>query len=139
MLLLRLPEDFTIPSLAFLVALLIVLDREMAMAVGVGTPPTIAPLQAVMSSTQRACAIRPSSSNTLSSLVYSEELSVRRRNARLTWSPLKVRSIAAGPPKSAGTTGAAASQSATQQQQKQNRFFPHCRLCMETLCKELIF
>jgi hypothetical protein len=27
-LLLRLPEDFTIPSLAFLVALLIVLDRE---------------------------------------------------------------------------------------------------------------
>jgi hypothetical protein len=111
----------------------------MAMAVGVGTPPTIAPLQALMSSTQRACAIRPSSSNTLSSLVYSEELSVRRRNARLTWSPLKVRSIAAGPPKSAGTTGAAASQSATQQQQKQNRFFPHCRLCMETLCKELIY
>ncbi|KAH8940689.1 hypothetical protein BDL97_15G102700 [Sphagnum fallax] len=76
----------------------------MAMAVGVGTPPTIAPLQALMSSTQRACAIRPSSSNTLSSLVYSEELSVRRRNARLTWSPLKVRSIAAGPPKSAAET-----------------------------------
>jgi hypothetical protein len=88
----------------------------MAMAVGVGTPPTIAPLQAVTSSTQRACAIRPSSSsNTLSSLVfYSEELCVRRRNARTTWSPLKVRSIAAGPPKSPGTTGAATSQSASQ-------------------------
>jgi hypothetical protein len=112
----------------------------MAMAVGVGTPPTIAPLQAVTSSTQRACAIRPSTSITLSSLVYSEELCVRRRNARPTWSPLKVRSIAAGPPKSPGTTGAAASQSARQQQQqKQNRFFPHCRLCMETLCKELIY
>jgi hypothetical protein len=132
-------SSFAIPSFAILVALLIVLDREMAMVVGVGTPPTIAPLQAVTSSTQRACAIRPSSSNTLSSLVYSEELCVRRRNARTTWSPLKVRSIAAGPPKSPGTTGAAASQSVSQQQQKQNCFFPHCRLCMETLCKELIY
>jgi len=97
----------------------------MAMAVGVGTPPTIAPLQAVTSSTQRACAIRPSSSsNTLSSLVNSEELCVRRRNARPTWSPLKVRSIAAGPPKSPGTTGAAASHLASQQQQKAISLLP---------------